>query len=480
MSQSVPVPIQQVDLNRARRDALALALHEHPLGRAPGLPPLAVLRSPGAALRNNTVEHPFRADSDVAYLTGFEEPETVLVVLADDDGARSILFVRPRDPEREIWDGRRAGPEGARDVYGVDEAYPLPELSRRLPELMRGRGVVFAHLGREPGWDRIVLDAMAATRAATRRAGRAPVAIADLGAVLHPMRQRKDANEVAALEAALRATAAGHLRAMRGVRPGLLESDLEAALGYEFRRAGARRHGYEPIVAGGENACILHYIENDAPLREGDLVLIDAGAEVALYTGDVTRTFPVGGRFSEAQRALYGVVLAANEAAIAAARPGQSLRSLDDIARRTLAEGLVRLGLLAGDPVDVATRKPVEGAPPGHPGRAPLDRFYMHSTGHWLGMDVHDVGPYHDGQDPLPFEPGMVITVEPGVYIAAHDETVPEAYRGIGIRIEDDVLITEHGNRVLSAAIPKSVETIEAIVGTEPLHPAVALDDTAA
>lgn len=458
-----------IEAAKSRRERLGATLRSHPAVQSTGAAPAALLFSPRTAIRNASVEHEFRADSDIAYLTAFEEPETVLLLLPEEDGCRTVLFVRPRDKEREIWDGRREGPEGVCANYGIDEAYPTDALGKELPRLLKGRGAIFSHLGRNTEDDQQMLSAVARVRAGCRKKGVWPRLFVDLSAALHEMRQCKDAGEVASLEQASRATAQGHLQAMKGVRPGLLESDLEAVLTYAFRREGARRHGYQPIVAGGENACILHYIENDAPLRAGELVLIDAGAEFQLYTGDVTRTFPVSGTFTQPQKEIYEIVLAANEAAIAAAKPGATLSELDQIARRELAKGLIRLQILDVDQQSAVTKMPFEGMPEGHPGKAPLDRFYMHSTGHWLGMDVHDVGAYHDGGVPTPFVPGMVFTVEPGLYFAPDDESVAPAYRGIGVRIEDNILISEDGHRVLSAAVPKAVAELEALVGTEPL-----------
>lgn len=458
-----------VERLKERRAELARTLLDHPITRASGGLPAAVLFSPPVAVRNHDVEHPFRAGSDLAYLTGFEEPEAVLVLLPGEKETRSVLFVRPRDKEREMWTGRRAGPEGAVSRFGVDEAHPVAELSSWLPRLLRGRRAVFAHLGQSAADDRVVFDAVGVARARSRREGVWPIAFGDLAEVLHRFRQVKSDDEIALLERAVAATAAGHRRAMAVTRAGLYESDLEAVLTYEFRRGGAKRHGYEPIVAAGDNACILHYVENQDPLEDGDLVLIDAGAEHSLYTADVTRTFPVSGRFSPAQRRVYELVLRANEAAIEAARPGASLKQLDEVARRVLAEGLKGLGLLSGEIDELVEKRPFEGMTEGHPGRAPLDRYYPHSTGHWLGMDVHDVGPYHDGREPTPFSPGMVFTVEPGLYFPRDDDGVPEEYRGIGVRIEDDLVITEVGHRVLTAAIPKRPDEVEALVGTETL-----------
>lgn len=421
-------------------------------------------------LRNGDVEHAYRADSDIAYLTGFEEPECALLLVPDGEGGgKTIGFVRPRDKEREIWDGRRHGPDGAREVFGLDDAFPVAELPTELPKLLRGTTALWSLFGRRNDDDERLFGAVATARQRSRRKGQWPVAYCDLAPALHGMRQRKDEDEIARLRAAVKASTAGHRRAMAVVRPGMNEADLEAVLTFAFRRGGAARHGYTPIVAGGENACILHYIENDAPLKDGDLVLIDAGAEHGLYTADITRTFPVSGTFTPPQQRLYELVLAAEQAAIASVKPGSNLVEVDAVARRTLAKGLQELGLLEGDLDTLVTKVPYEGMPEAHPGRAPLDRFYMHSTSHWLGSDVHDVGTYHDGEDPTPLVPGMVLTVEPGIYVSPTDADAPEEYRGIGIRIEDDVLVTEAGNEVLTRDVPRSVEDICALIGTETL-----------
>jgi Xaa-Pro aminopeptidase len=454
---------------RRRRQHLATVLGEHPLTRAAGGPPAVVLFAHPMASRNSDVDHPYRADSDIAYLTGFEEPESALVILPGRAEGEAVLFVRARDPEREVWDGRRAGPEGAVSTYGVDEAFPIGELQKRLPGLLKGRSSVWMHAGRRADDDAKVFGAVATTRRRCRKEGRWPRSFCDLDLVLSPMRHIKDDAELALLERAAEASVAGHRRAMAVSRPGVNEGDLEAVLSYEFRRGGAARHGYEPIVATGDNACILHYIENDATLGDGELVLIDAGAEVGLYTADITRTFPANGKFSEAQRELYEIVLAANEASIAASKPGATMRELDAISRRVLADGLVRIGLLEGDIETLTKKVPFEDMPEGHPGKAPLDRFYMHSTGHWLGSDVHDVGAYHDGERQTELLPGMVFTIEPGLYVPKGSEDVPERYHGIGIRIEDDIVVTSDGHRNLTAGVPKDIAGIEALVGTEEL-----------
>ena len=443
-----------------RRRALA-ALAAHP--RA-GDAPAAVLFSTPPALRNSDVEHPYRQDSDLYALTGFCEPSSALVLLPGRADGEVVLFLRPKDKDAEKWEGRRLGVDAARDVLGVDAALPIDRLDAELPRLLVGRTAVYAHYGRRPDDDARVLRASAAARARCRRKGVYPTAWVDLSTVLAPLRLRKDDDELDALRRAADVTCRAHARAMAECRPGIRESDLEAALHHEFRLGGAARPGYGSIVAAGANATILHYVENDAVVADGQLVLIDAGAEVDYFTADVTRTFPASGRFTPVQRDVYEVVLAANEAAIAAVQPGASLRAIDELARRVLAEGLVSLGVLSGSIDHLVEKRPWDGMPDGHPGKAPLDAYYPHSTGHWLGMDVHDVGAYHDGVDPVPLAPRMVLTVEPGLYFDVDDAAVDERFRGIGVRIEDDVVVEETGPRVLTAAAPKRVADVEAAV----------------
>jgi Xaa-Pro aminopeptidase len=450
-----------------RRRRLAAAIRADPVVKASGGAACAVLFSTPTAVRNHDVEHHYRADADLAWLTGFFEPDVVFVLRVDDDGERAEVFLRPRDKKAEIWNGRRLGAERAPAALAVDAAHPIGDLAKELPRLLWDCGTVLTRLGRRHKDDGALLSAMRLTTARTRRRGIAPTTVVDLGPLIGQLRWKKDEAEIAHMEAAARAAMAGHRRAMGRCRPGITERDLEAELTYSFLTEGGSGHAYGPIVAAGENACILHYEENDAPVRDGDLVLIDAGAEVACYAADITRTFPASGRFTGPQKDLYEIVLKANEEAIAGARPGASLRALDDVARRVLTEGLVALKLLEGDVEELMTRQPEEGDPPWSAGTCALDRFYMHGTGHYLGLDVHDAGPYHALGEPTPFEPGVAFTVEPGLYVAPDDEEAPEAFRGIGIRIEDDVLITEGGARVLTGDLEKSVEGIEQLVGRD-------------
>ncbi len=404
-------------------------------------------------IRNGDVHQPYRAGSDFAWLTGFGEPEAVLVAWRLGKGRHhAVLFVRPRDKEREIWDGRRAGVLGAKKLCGVEEARPIAQLFQDLAELLGAHRRVFWRLGADAEHDRRLFGAFARHAAQQRRAHPpAHPILQDPGPAIAALRLHKDAAEIDALARAAEVTAAGHRAAMAMARPGQSERQVQAALEATFRRLGAPREGYSSIVAGGANACILHYHENDRVLRKGELLLLDAGAEVDLYTADVTRTFPVSGRFSPAQRAVYAAVLAAQKAAIRAARPGAAWNAPHLAAVRALTRSLQGLSVLKRGDVKALIAK---GA---------FKPYYMHGTSHWLGLDVHDVGAYQDEKGkPVRLRPGMVLTVEPGLYFGPRDTSVGKELRGIGVRIEDDVLITARGNRVLTAAAPKEIADVEA------------------
>lgn len=406
-----------------------------------------VLFSAPLAIRNNDVEHEYRQHSDFYYLTGFDEPESVLLLSTERKDAFT-LFVRPRDPDREVWDGARAGVDGAVLDFGADAAYSIGELDEKLPGLLEGTRRLFYRLGESRADDERVIAALAGVRARARRGIEYPSEVVDPELSLHEMRRIKSEEEIEHISRAIDVTARGHIEAMRRARPGQYEYEVEAALSQAFRQAGAQRHAYSPIVGSGPNATVLHYRQNDRLMQDGDLLLIDAGCELDYYASDVTRTFPVSGRFDEPQRALYELVLAAQQASIDTVRPGATLEEVHQASVRVITAGLVDLGFFEG-PVDEAVEK---------------ERYkpvFMHKTSHYLGMDVHDVGAYFSGGKPRPLEPGVVITVEPGVYVGAGVEA-PEPYRGIGIRIEDDVVVTQNGCRVLSAAVPKSVQDIEA------------------
>jgi len=410
---------------------------------------VAVFFAAPVFLRNNDVEHEYRQDSDFFYLTGFDEPETVAVLaVGAGGGTKLVLFVRPRDPDREVWDGARAGVDGACAQHGADEAFPIHELAQRLPGLLRGHRQLFYRLGRHRPHDDVVLGALEHARARGRTPHLWPTSIVDPDQIVHELRWRKSDEELRHMQRAADITRDGHLAAMKRVRPGGHEYELEAALREAYRRGGSERCAYLPIVGAGVNATTLHYRANNGPLRDGELVLIDSGAEVSYYACDVTRTFPVNGRFSPAQREAYDLVLAAQDAAIAACQPGRTIDEVHQAAVEVLVPGMVRLGLLSGEPKKLIE----EGA---------FRRYYMHRTSHYLGMDVHDVGSYFVDGKPRPMEPGVVLTVEPGLYVSPRDEAAPAALRGLGIRIEDDVLITPGGARVLTAEIPRRAADVE-------------------
>ena len=413
---------------------------------------VAILRGARLVTRNHDVDHPFRQDSGFWYLTGCPEPDAALILAKGVEGVpEETLFVLPRDPERETWDGIRLGPDGAKAQLGFGAAEENGAFAAKAEEAMAAAGRAWCRLGADAGFDRMILDAMASLRKKARLGIAPPAALLDLGPLLDELRVVKSADELELMRKAAAITAEGHLLAMAQAAPGGSEHELEALLHYTFRRHGAHASGwaYPSIVASGANACILHYTENDQPLCDGDLVLIDAGAEYRGYAGDVTRTFPVNGRYSEPQREVYEAVLAAQLAAIDCVRAGRPYSEFHDVAVRVLCEGLRSLGVL-DEPVDEILEKEL------------YKPWYMHNTGHWLGLDVHDSGRYRDGAESRPLEPGMVLTVEPGLYFGAEDERVPERLRGIGVRIEDDVHVTGGDPEVLTAAVPKTVADVEA------------------
>ncbi|MGL6212732.1 Xaa-Pro aminopeptidase [Billgrantia desiderata] len=437
-----PEPIGN-DEYRARRQALMAQL-----------PTDGAVLLPGAGLvtRSRDSDYPFRQNSDLHYLTGFAEPDALLLLLPGRSEGESVLFCQDRDPSLEAWNGIRLGAEGAVREHGLDQAFENAERDERLDALLDGRTSLYLMLG---DTESMALADEIRERLAgrVRRGACPPQRYVDLAPLLHEMRLIKSEAELALMRHAAGISARAHRRAMLAARPGLAEYHLQAELEHEFRWHGGSGPAYASIVGGGANACVLHYIENDAPLRDGELVLIDAGVEFDLYAGDITRTFPVGGRFSKAQRELYELVLAAQERAVAAVRPGATLVEIHDGVVRDLTAGLIRLGLLQGE---VEARIEDES----------YKRFYLHSTSHWLGLDVHDVGSYRLAGKPRPLEAGMVLTVEPGLYVPA-DEDIPLAYRGIGIRIEDDVAVTAEGHEVLTADVPKRVAEIEALMASE-------------
>jgi Xaa-Pro aminopeptidase len=415
---------------------------------------VAIVPAARHAVRNADTEYEYRQNSDFHYLTGFGEPEAVLVIAPHHAAERDVLFVRPRDRLKEIWTGKRAGVEGALGEYGMHAAYPIEELQQRLADYLSGVSTVYYGIGTDEAMDRTVLAAAQEARRRARRGGAAPASFVEPGTILHEMRLRKSPEELALMRRAAAASLAGHEAGMRATRPGLFEHELESIIEYGYRRAGALDVAYNSIVAGGSNATILHYDTNRAILRDGDLVLVDSGAEVELYASDVTRTWPVSGRFSAEQRAIYEIVLRAQLAAIEQVRPGRSFNAYHESAIRVLAEGLLDVGLLAGS-VDEALES------------GKVQEFYPHRTGHYLGLDVHDAGPYTDAAGNYrALEPGVVLTVEPGLYVQP-DLDVAERWKGIGVRIEDDIVCTAGDPENLTAAIPKSIDELEAIVGSD-------------
>ncbi len=427
----------------------ALLRRRRQLMQAAGEGAILILPAAAERIRSRDTHYPYRQDSDFWYLTGCVEPDAVLVLVPGRKHGESILFCRERDPEREGWDGPRLGPEGAVEVLGVDDAYPVSDIDDILPGLLEGRRRVHYHLGRDAEFDLKLIGWLNRVRAQGRQGAQPPQEFLELGHLLDEQRLFKSADEVRLMQRAADISVEAHRAAMRAARPGIHEFELQAELERVFRMHDAEP-AYASIVGAGANACVLHYRDNRAKSRAGELVLIDAGAEYRGYAADITRTFPVGGRFSKEQRSLHDLVCAAQAAALAQARPGVAYEAGHEAAVATLAEGLLSLGLLKGTLETVIAR-------------GDYKRFYRHKTGHWLGLDVHDVGEYRiDGESRL-LEAGMVFTIEPGLYIPA-DADVPAKWRGIGIRIEDDVLITADGHRVLTAALERSADEVEALM----------------
>ena len=489
-----PVDLRFVTVNRpgeTRDDQVVHAARRERFAEAIG-PGIALIPAATPVIRNNDVEHPFRQDSSFYYLTGFDEPEAVMLLDPSAADEQYVLFVRPRDRKREIWDGRRAGVDGAKNRYRADASYPISEFDRVLRRRLVGRSIVYLPL-ENTGFHQKVLGTVRALAGLATRYGRVvPTEVRDASRRLAELRLRKGPEEIKQLRAACEITAEGHAEAMRFTRPGLYEYQVQAAMEYIFRARGSGRNGYPSIVASGENACILHYTGNDRRIQKGDLLLVDAGAEYGYFSADITRTFPTSGTFNGPQRDLYDVVLRAQQAVLELARPESTMEQLHRRAVEVIAEGLVGLGLLPGAVEDVVRM---------HHYR----EYFMHGTGHWLGMDVHDAGAYGIDGRSRPLAPGMVFTVEPGIYVDSERaeveltmlefdldswierrmtlgaekagelekrekeaassirHRVPEAFRGIGIRIEDDVLITGTGHQVLTAGVPTDPQEVEAL-----------------
>jgi Xaa-Pro aminopeptidase len=430
-------------IHAARRAALQAAMRAQGGGAM-------LLPAADEKIRNADNHHPFRQDSDFAWVTGFDEPEGAALVFADPGQGKSglVMFVRPKDREREIWDGLRAGVEGAVSGWGADAAHPVAEMEAKLEEYLARGGTLWYRLGFSREWDERVVRILQRLRARIRSGIRTPDPVRDPGAVLHELRLVKAPEEVARLRRAAEITAEAHMAAMRDGRPGAREYQVQSEIEYAFRRRGGNGPGYGTIVASGPNATILHYRAGNAELKAGELCLVDAGGEFDLYTADVTRTFPVSGEFTKAQRKAYDVVLAAEEAGIAAVKPGVTIDAIHDLVVRKLVEGMIAIGLLQGKPEE----RIADGT---------YKKYYMHRTSHWLGLDVHDVGSYHVDGSSRALVPGNVITVEPGLYVASDDASAPAELRGIGIRIEDDILVTKDGHENLTAAVPKLPDEVE-------------------
>jgi Xaa-Pro aminopeptidase len=411
---------------------------------------VAIIPAAREATRSNDTQYRYRQDSDFFYLTGFEEPESIAVIAPNKD-QKYTHFVRPRNPEREIWDGKRFGVDGAKSEFGADEAYPVAEFDEKLHDILDGASVLYYRLGVNSELDERIIREIARMRSLNRKPIHPPRTIIDPATIIHEQRVIKSDDEIEIMQRAADIAAEAHVEAMKSVRSGMKEYEVEAMLEHCFRRHGASGPAYTSIVGAGANATVLHYISNTGQLRDGDLLLIDAGAEYKGYASDITRTFPIDGHFNKAQRDIYDLVLDAQMACVEMVRPGTTHDELKERSIEILTEGMVRLGLLQGDPKELIKEKKHE-------------KFYMHGLGHMLGIDVHDVGLYYYDKESRALEPGVVMTVEPGIYVSVDSKDVPEQYLGIGVRIEDDVLCTNNGPRVLTNKVPKHPEEIEALM----------------
>ena len=411
---------------------------------------VAIIPSAREATRSNDTHYRFRQDSDFFYLTGFEEPDAIAVIRAS-QSPKYTLFVRPRDPEREIWDGRRAGVEGAREEFGAEESFPIAEFDEKLNDILDGSERLYYRLGVNSDLDDTIIRQIARMRAINRKPVHPPQTIIDPATIVHELRVLKTPEEIEIMQRAADIAAEAHVEAMKAARPGMNEFEIEALIERVFRQRGASAPAYTSIVGAGANATVLHYINNDGQLRDGDLLLVDAGAEYKGYASDITRTYPINGRFTKPQREIYELVLKAQKSCVEMVRPGVTHDQLKQHSIEVLTEGMVELGLLKGDPEELIKEKKHE-------------QFYMHGLGHMLGIDVHDVGRYYYGKESRALEPGVVMTVEPGIYVSVDTKDIPEQYLGIGVRIEDDVLCTQNGPRVLTTKVPKEADEIEALM----------------
>ena len=432
--------IKQKEYAKRRRQLMRMA----------GEDSIVILQAAPSRIRNNDVHYPYRQDSDFLYLTGFREHDAMLVLIPDEDGGKSIFFCRSRDPEREMWDGRMVGLDGAVSEYGMDEAYDFKEIDTRLREMLQDRERIFYDLGRDPLFDQRLIGWLNDFRGKARKTFHAPEEIHALDHMLHDMRVYKSREELSVMRRAAKITIEAHREAMTICQPGLNEADIHASLLATFTRNQCEA-SYLPIVGGGVNACVLHYIENKDELRNGDLLLIDAGAEYDGYASDITRTFPINGKFSSEQTDLYNLVLAAQAAAIEKARAGNQWQDVHDAAVRVATEGMIELGILKNGIEEELESKAYK-------------KFYIHNTGHWLGLDVHDVGEYTIDGHSRELEPGMVLTIEPGIYIPPEEESVDGCWRGTGIRVEDNVAITKDDPRILTDGLGRTVDEIEMLM----------------
>lgn len=415
---------------------------------------IAIIPAAHEKTRSYDTEYKFRQDSDFWYLTGFPEPDAIAVIDPGNKKARYTLYVRPRDPEMETWFGRRAGVEGAVRKFGADRAFPIARFTADLPKILNGRDILYYRFAVDGPLDHLILNYLKEQRVRRLKSAYPPHTIIDPTPIIGEMRLHKSPEEIELMQRAADIAAEAHILAMKKVRPGMNESQVEALIEAHMRDRGASGVAYNSIVGSGPNATILHYVENNAVLRDGDLLLIDAGAEYQVYASDITRTFPVNGRFSPAQREIYDVVLDVQLKCIEYTRPGNTVKGRQEYSIELLTEGMVKLGLLKGKTSDLIKKKAYM-------------KYYMHGVGHYLGLDVHDAGRYFVDQHAKisrPFAPGMVLTVEPGIYVPPDDKTAPAKYRGIGIRIEDDVVVTESGNRILTSKVPKHPEEIESLM----------------
>ncbi|HKO59794.1 MAG TPA: Xaa-Pro aminopeptidase [Pyrinomonadaceae bacterium] len=412
---------------------------------------IAIIPGAREITRSHDLHFRFRQDSDFFYLTGFDEPDSIAVI-APGREQEYTLFVRPRDPAQEIWVGRRAGVEGAKKEFGADEAFPIEEFDQKLLDLLDGAEKLYYRLGAYPELDKKIIEAISSVRILNRKPIQVPQTIIDSAVIVHELRVTKSDEEIELMQKAADIAAEAHVEAMKVVRPGMKEYEIEALIERIFRKKGAAGPAYTSIVGAGANATILHYINNDDELRDGELLLVDAGAEYKGYASDITRTFPINGRYTAAQREIYDLVLKAQVSCVDMVKPGNTHEQLKQNSIEVLTEGMVELGLLRGQPEQLIKDKKYE-------------QFYMHGLGHMIGVDVHDVGAYYQNKKSRALEPGVVMTIEPGIYVAPDTKDVPEKYLGIGVRIEDDVMCTDNGPRVLTTKVPKQAEEIEALMG---------------